>query len=119
MKRELTAFFLGMLSPFVFILGASLFEKPGTDSVLELLSGSFALFAFLGLGQFHIMPKGPRQGIDRLSTVLAMVFPLLVVTCIIGLFESRQTFIHQGVPLFVSGLGGIFAGSYAASVLKS
>jgi len=62
MKKAVLPAVLGLLSPFIFILGAEPFEVHGRTSSREILAGSLVLALYLAACQFWVARDG-NQGL--------------------------------------------------------
>ena len=114
MSRVLLSIFLGLLAPFVFIIGASAFEVVGQNSLKEIVAGSLAVALYLAFCQFCVAPRGSRGFGAKWPTLVAMTAPLLVAVALITLVERPNVLLVQGLPLLISGCFGIFAGAVVA-----
>jgi hypothetical protein len=112
-RRVLLSIFLGLLSPFVFILGASPFEVVGQNSIKEIVAGSLAVVLYLAICQFLVAPRGSRRLGAKWPTLAAMTAPLLVAVVLVASVEKPQVVLVQGLPM-LSGCFGIFAGALLA-----
>jgi hypothetical protein len=100
---------LGLLSLFVFILGAEPFEVRGKTSVQEVLAGGVAVALYLAVCQF-LATRNSSSGIRADWPILAaMMAPLLAVVLLI----DKGEVVTQGVPLLLAGCIGCLAGSVA------
>jgi len=97
---------LGLLSPFVFIIGAEPFEAPGKNSIQEVLAGGVAVALYLAVCQFLAVRNSSGGFRADWPILAAMVAPLLGV-CLI--MESSDA----GVPMLLPGSIGCLAGSVA------
>src|ERR1039458_4685254 len=69
MGRIVISVVLGLLSPFVFIMGAAPFEVHGSNSVKEVLAGCIAVALYLAVCQFLVArSSGPRLRADSAVT---------------------------------------------------
>lgn len=113
MRRVLLSIFLGLFSPFVFIMGASPFEVVGQNSIKEIVAGSLAVALYLAICQFFVAPRGSRRLGAKWPTLVAMTAPLSVAVVLIALVEKHHVLLVQGLPV-ISGCLGIVAGAVAA-----
>jgi hypothetical protein len=104
---------LGLLAPFVFIMGAEPFEARGKTSVQEVLAGCIAVALYLAVCQSMATRKS-SSGIRADWPILAaMVAPLLAVVLFIAAVEKGDVVLTQGVPMLLAGCIGCLAGSVA------
>jgi hypothetical protein len=115
MKKIFGSLVLGMLSPFVFILGAEPFEVHGRNSILEILAGSVALALYLAACQFLVTRKVNGGLGARLPAAIAMAVPLFGSLVLMMAVEKRATVISQGLPMLAAGCLGILTGAALAS----
>ncbi len=114
MGRILLSLLLGVLSVFVFILGAEPFGAPGGTSVTEIFAGSVVLAMYLGVCQFFLRRGTGRSWRADWPIWLAMAVPLLAEALLVLALERPETFLVQGVPMSVAGCVGILAGALLA-----
>jgi len=114
MKRVFLSIVLGLVTPFVFIMGASAFEVVGENSLKEFVGGSLAVALYLAFCQFCVAAKGSRGLGAKWPTMVAMTAPLLVAVALIALVERPNVLLVQGIPLLISGCFGILVGAVVA-----
>jgi hypothetical protein len=108
---------LGLFSPLVFMVGASIFEVVGGTSLKEVLAGSLAMALYLALCQFLVARSAHSAGDTRAvwsSNFVAMIAPLAVVVLAIAVMEKPGVVLDQGVPMLLAGCTGCLAGALAA-----
>jgi hypothetical protein len=104
---------LGLLAPFVFIMGAEPFEARGKTSVQEVLAGCIAGALYLAVCQF-MATRNSSSGIRADWPILAaMMAPLLGMVLFIAAVENGDVVLAQGVPMLLAGCIGCLAGSVA------
>jgi hypothetical protein len=104
---------LGLLAPFVFIMGAEPFEARGKTSVQEVLAGCIAVALYLAVCQF-LATRNSSSGIRADWPILAaMMAPLLGMVLFIAAVEKGDVVLAQGVPMLLAGSIGCLAGSVA------
>lgn len=109
MKRVLLSIGVGILAPFVFILGASPFEVPGQNTPKEILAGSVVVLLHSAFCEFWIAGKlvGPPRA--RWPIPVTTVLSFLVVAALLAL-QGGLAWLFSGLPIFVSGCLGVAAG---------
>jgi hypothetical protein len=107
--RVSLAVVFGFLAPLAFIVGGSLFEVKGKNSIKETLAGYVALALFCAVCQIFLTRRG-RGG-------FAANWPL--VACMIGGLLAAQTlgFCHSWPQFFVAAFGAV-AGAVGCVVLS-
>jgi len=104
---------LGLLSPFVFIIGAEPFEAPGKTSIQEVLGGCLAVALYLAVCQF-MATRNSSSGFRADWPILAaMMAPVLAMVLFMAAVEKGDVVLAQGVPMLLAGLIGCLAGSVA------
>lgn len=142
MGRIVISVVLGLLSPFVFIMGAAPFEVHGSNSVKEVLAGCIAVALYLAVCQFLVArSSGPRLGADSAATrgssgeaipswqhktsrisvlmpgwpiLVTMVAPLLTISFLMVVTEKRDEVLAPGLPMMLAGCIGSLAGALVA-----
>lgn len=114
MKRVILSVVFALPAPFVFILGAELFEVRGKNSITETLVGCIALALYLGYCQFWVAPKGSREFGAKWPTLGAMTATLLLMLVYMAFKEKMGTVLAQGIPMLVSGCLGSLVGAVVA-----
>ena len=109
------AFGLGLLTPFVFILGAAPFEVPGQNPVGERLSGSIVLALYLAFGQFMPPRRGESGGAAQWPVVIAMAVPVMAWAVYFIWRDGAESAWIIGLPMLVAGVCGIGAGAILAA----
>lgn len=110
-RRELVAVGLGLLAPFVAILGAELFEVPGQNSIKEIVAGALAVALYCAACQFWLARMGSRGLRVNWPVLGAMVAPLLAVCLLAVAVEGGRTWLFFGLPVLISGCVGSFVGA--------
>ena len=106
---------LGLLTPFVAILGAEPFEGQGQNSPKVIVASSLAIALYTAACQFWVV-----QGITRAlgpvnwPVLGAMVASLLVVT-ILMVLQEEVTWVNYGLPVLIAGSVGGLAGNFLAT----
>jgi hypothetical protein len=109
MKHLLLPLVLGLLAPFVYILGAAPFEIPGQNSPQEIVAGSFAVALFFAASHFLLLRKEPLASRAHRLVPVVLVLSLLAVSFLISL-QGGQAWLYSGLPLFIGGCVGVLAG---------
>lgn len=109
--RELISAGLGLLAPFVAILGAELFEVPGQNSIKEIVAGALAVALYCAACQFWLARMGSRGLRVNWPVLGAMVAPLLAVCLLVVAVEGGRTWLVFGLPVLISGCVGSFVGA--------
>ena len=112
MNRIPLAVGLGLLSLFVFILGAEPFE--GKNDVMAVVSGSFLLAVYLGICAYWMLHKPGEDAASPREIVLSLLVPMVAEAIVVLIFEHAATFLAQGVPMLCAGTAGCFLGVWAA-----
>jgi hypothetical protein len=111
---------LGLLTPFVFILGAAPFEVTGRTSLAEAVSGSVALACYLAFCQFQVALKDERPGsAARWPVIIALTVPLVAWVVFIACVEEWGTVLTQALPMLAAGICGISVGAVLAARLAA
>ena len=111
MRKVLFSAGLGLLAPFVAILGAELFEVPGQNSIKEIAAGALAVALYCAACQFWLARIGSRDLHVDWPVLGAMVAPLLAVCLLAVAVEGGRTWLFFGLPVLVSGCVGCFVGA--------
>ncbi len=114
----LLSFFLGLLAPAAFILGAEPFAVRGRNSIKEIVGGCVAVALYLAICQFWVAPKGSRGLGTKWATLVAMSAPLVIVVIVIALGENPHAALVQGLPMLISACCGALAGALLAGRIK-
>jgi len=114
MRRVLFSFVLGLLSPFVGILGASPFEVPGQNPIRERVAGGLAVALYLALCQFLVAPRESRRLGAKWPTMVAMAASLLAMCLLIVASEGGKAWVFSAGPMLISGCLGIVVGAVVA-----
>jgi hypothetical protein len=101
---------LGVLSPFVAILGAEPFAVPGQNSLQEQAGASIALILYFAISQFWATRTGGRGWRGNRLTLVAMDAALLVMSAFVLFAEPGMTQLSFAVVMLVSGVVGSVAG---------
>jgi hypothetical protein len=109
-RRELISAGLGLLAPFVYILGAELFEVPGQNSIKEIVAGALAVALYCAACQFWLARMGSRGLRVNWPMLGAMVAPLLAV-CLLVSLQGGQAWLYSGLPILIPGCVGSFVGA--------
>ena len=104
---------LGLLSPFVFIMGAEPFEVRGKTSIQEILAGCIAVALYLAVCQFMATRNSSSGLRDDWPLLAAMMAPLLAMVLLIAAVEKGDVVLAQGVPMLLAGSIGGLAGAVA------
>jgi len=104
---------LGLLSPFVFIMGAEPFEVRGKTSIQEILGGCIAVALYLAVCQFMATRNSSSGLRDDWPILAAMVAPVLAMFLFMAAAEKGGVVLAQGVPMLLAGSIGCLAGSVA------
>ena len=104
---------LGLLSPFVFIMGAEPFEVRGKTSIQEILAGCIAVALYLEVCQFMATRNSSSGLRDDWPILAAMIAPLLAMVLLIAAVEKGDVVVSQGVPMLLAGSIGGLAGAVA------
>jgi len=104
---------LGLLSLFVFILGAEPFEVRGKTSIQEVLGGCIAVALYLAVCQFLAVRNSGSGFRADWPILAAMMAPVLAVVLFIAAVEKGDVVLEQGVPMLLAGSIGCLAGSVA------
>jgi len=104
---------LGLLSPFVFIMGAEPFEVRGKTSIQEILGGCIAVALYLAVCQFMATRNSSSGLRDDWPLLAAMMAPLLAMVLLIAAVEKGDVVLAQGVPMLLAGSIGGLAGAVA------
>jgi hypothetical protein len=116
MTKPLTAFFLGLLSFFVFMaVGEAAMYSIG--EAVGLILALILMLAYFFICQFFLSRGNPDAYRRDWPIMLALdAGPLLLVVIILIAWENRgAVFLSQGLGILVSSSGGTFAGAVAAS----
>ena len=108
MKRVLLAIGVGILAPFVFILGASPFEVPGQNTPKEIRAGSIVVLVYSAFCEFWIAGKLVGSPTARWPIPVTTVLSFLVVAALLAL-QGGLTWLFSGLPIFASGCLGVAA----------
>ena len=106
---------LGLLTPFVFILGAEPFEVPGQNPMGERLSGSVVLALYLAFCQLMLTRRGEQGGAAKWPVIIALAVPVMAWA---GFFVWRDGPGSEwiiGLPIFSAGICGIGVGAILAA----
>jgi hypothetical protein len=115
LERFALSFALGLLAPFVFIIGAEPFAVGGRTSVGEVAAGCLGGTLYLAGCQFWVARKENRGLVANWPTVIGMATPQLGVLILMQHVEKRGTVISQGLPMLIAGCVGILAGTVLAA----
>jgi hypothetical protein len=104
MRKIVLSVVLGLLSPFVFIMGAEPFEVRGKTSIQEILAGCIAVALYLAVCQFMATRNSSSGLRDDWPILAAMIAPVLVWCLIME---------DSGLPMLLAGSIGGLAGAVA------
>ncbi len=110
MRRILLLVGLGILAPFVFILGAEPFEVPGQNPIMERIGGSLAVALYCAVCQFWVVRGSAKAATSSWARLWAMVLPIVATCLLIGVTEGGQSWRYSWGPLLVAGCLGSVAG---------
>ncbi|MGA9624546.1 MAG: hypothetical protein WBQ65_08760 [Bryobacteraceae bacterium] len=113
MGRIVLSVVLGLLSPFVFIMGAEPFEVSGKNSIQEVLAGCIAVALYLAVCQFLVARNSGNRFRADWPILAAMMAPVLAMFFFIAAVEKGDVMLEQGVPMLLAGCIGCLAGSVA------
>jgi hypothetical protein len=113
MRKIVLSVVLGLLSPFVFIMGAEPFEVRGKTSIQEILGGCIAVALYLAVCQFMATRNSSSGLRDDWPLLAAMMAPLLAMVLLIAAVEKGDVVLAQGVPMLLAGSIGGLAGAVA------
>ena len=114
MKNVLAAG-LGLITPFVFILGAAPFEVVGRTSVAEVAAGCVAVILYLAFCQYRVALKAGQGPAVHWNSVIAMWAPVAASVALIASVEKWRTVLNQGLPMLLAGTTGVMAGALLAA----
>ena len=114
MKNVLAAG-LGLITPFVFILGAAPFEVVGRTSVAEVAAGCVAVILYLAFCQYRVALKAGQGPAVHWTPVIAMWAPVAASVALIASVEKWKTVLTQGLPMLLAGTTGVMAGALLAA----
>lgn len=110
MRKVLFSAGLGLLAPFVAILGAEPFEVHGQNSIKEIVAGSLAVALYCAACQFWVARMGSRGLRANRPALVAMGASLLAV-CLLVSLQGGQTWLFFGLPVLILGCVGSFVGA--------
>ena len=110
---------LGLLSPFVFIIGVMPFSEHGTVPLKAVLAGSVTLALYLALFQFLVARNARFAGRTRAvwsSSFVAMIaaVPILFLYNLVSGWGAPGVVVEQAVPMLLASCTGCLAGALAA-----
>jgi len=115
MKKNILAVGLGLLTPFVFILGAEPFEVRGHTSLAEVAAGCVAAILYLAFCQYRVALKAGQGPAVHWDTVIAMCAPVAAWVAFIASVEKWGTVLTQGLPMLLASTIGVMAGALLAA----
>lgn len=113
--KIIMAFGLGLLAPFVFILGAEPFEVPGQNPMGERLSGGVVLALYLAFCQYKLALKGEPAGATEWPVVVGMAVPVASWAVCFGWRDGLGCAWITGLPMLAAGVCGIGGGAILAA----
>jgi hypothetical protein len=110
MKRILMSFGLGLLSPFLAILGAEPFDVPGKNRLMERVGGGLAVALYCAACQFWLARRNAKAAISSWPSVAAMILAIGTICLLVILAEGGQSWRYFAVPVLVAGSIGAVSG---------
>jgi uncharacterized membrane protein len=113
--KNIVAVGLGLITPFVFILGAEPFEVRGRTSLAEVAAGCLAATLYLAFCQYRLALKAGQGPAVHWNTVIAMGVPVAAWVAVIASVEKWRVILTQGLPMLLAGTIGVMAGALLAA----
>ncbi len=110
MKQILKSIGLGLLTPFIGIIGAEPFEVPGQNPVMERIGAGVAVAIYCAVCQFLITRQNVKSNSPLLPPIAAMVLAIGAVCIILIAVEGPGSLIYFGGPILVAGFIGAVSG---------
>jgi len=113
MRKELTAFLLGLISfPLFFAIGEPLLSNYGGAG----LTATFVVMAiYFFVCQFFLSRGNPGALFKDWPIMLGLDATQLIMLFLVVLLERREVILSQGLGILFSCCGGTLAGAFAAS----
>ena len=112
MKQFLMSIGLGLLAPFIALLGAEPFEVPGKNPLMERVGAGLAAALYCAACQFWIARRNARAATSSWSPVAAMVFAIGAICLLQILVEGVGSWRYFALPVLVAGLIGAVVGMF-------
>jgi hypothetical protein len=109
MRTLLISVALGMLSPLVYILGATPLSIPGQNPPRELIAGAVAVALYFAACHYWLLRKEPLASRAYWFVPLGMLLAVVVTAFLITLVESPRQWLFTGLPMFAGGCVGALA----------
>ena len=100
---------VGLLSPFVFILGASPFEVRGENSLREIIAGAVAVLVYCAICEFWIVGRMARPPRARWLLPATTVLSLCAASVLLVVESGRGAWTLSALPILISGCFGVGA----------
>lgn len=110
MKRILMSIGLGLLTPFIAILGAEPFEVPGKNPLMERVGGGLAVALYCAACQFWLARRNAKAATSTWPSVAAMVLAIGAICLLVIVAEGGQSWRFFAVPVLVAGFIGAVVG---------
>jgi|SRR5208283_4319798 len=110
MKRIWISIELGVLAPFIALLGAAPFEVPGKNPLMERVGAGLAAALYCAACQFWLARRNTKAASSSWPSVAAMVLAIGAICLLQLVAEGFGSWPFFAVPVFVAGLIGAVAG---------
>jgi hypothetical protein len=110
MKRILISIGLGLLAPFIAILGAEPFEVPGKNPPMERVGGALAVVLYCAACQFWLARQSTKAAASTWPSVAAMVVVIGAVCLLVIVTEGGQSWRFFAAPVLLAGFIGAVVG---------
>lgn len=110
MNRILVSIGLGLLAPFIALLGAVPFEVPGKNPLLERVGAGLAAALYCAACQFWLARRNARAATSSWPSVAAMVVAIGAICLLQVVVEGVGSWRYFALPVFVAGFIGAVVG---------
>lgn len=112
MKRIMINIGLGLLTPFIAILGAEPFEVPGKNPVMERVGAGIAALLYSAVCQFLFTRRNAKVANSNWPSVVAMVLTIGSICLLLLVAEGFGSWPYFVGPVFIAGSIGSIAGMF-------
>ena len=110
MKRIWINICLGLLAPFIALLGAAPFEVPGKNPMMERVGAGLAAALYCAACQFWLMRRNSNVAHSSWLSVAAMVLAIGVICLLSMVAEGFVSWPFFAAPVFLAGSIGSVVG---------